>query len=161
MIRFFNKVNNFTSFYKECKDKFFAYLMRCTGDYYLSSDILQESFTRYLDRYGNEEQSVSLLYTIGRNLIVDNARKQKRNPQPPMDREQSVDKHEHYFMVREEYRRVLSAMQQLDGDERNILSLAVSSEFSYREIASLTNTSEANVKTKVHRARIKLRKIIR
>ena len=135
--------------------------MRCTGDYYLSSDILQESFTRYLDRYGNEEQSVSLLYTIGRNLIVDNARKQKRNPQPPMDREQSVDKHEHYFMVREEYRRVLSAMQQLDGDERNILSLAVSSEFSYREIASLTNTSEANVKTKVHRARIKLRKIIR
>jgi RNA polymerase sigma-70 factor (ECF subfamily) len=63
-------------------------------------------------------------------------------------------------MVREEYRRVLAAIQQLDEDERDILALAVSSDMSYQEISSLTGFSEANVKVKVHRARIKLRKII-
>ncbi len=134
--------------------------MRSTGDYYLSSDILQESFTRYLERYGQEEQSVSLLYTIGRNLVCDAARKNPRNPHIQIDQEISGADHEHDFMVREEYRRVLAAMQQLDEDERDILALAVSSDLSYREISSLTGLSEANVKVKVHRARIKIRKII-
>lgn len=134
--------------------------MRNTGDYYLSGDILQESFTRYLERYGEKEQSVSLLYTIGRNLIFDIARKQKHNPGLQLDPENSGADHEHHFMVREEYRRVLAAMQQLDEDERDILALAVNSNLSYREISSLTGFSEANVKVKVHRARIKLRRII-
>jgi len=134
--------------------------MRSTGDYYLSGDILQESFTRYLERYGEEEQSVSLLYTIGRNLIFDAARKQKRNPGLQTDLETSGADNEHHFLVREEYRRVLAAMQQLDGDERDILALAVSTDLSYREISALTGFSEANVKVKIHRSRIKLRKIM-
>ena len=59
-------------------------------------------------------------------------------------------------MVREQYRQVLSAMQTLDADERDILALAVSSELSYREISTIAGISEANVKVKVHRARAKL-----
>ena len=71
-----------------------------------------------------------------------------------------VDDHEHYLMVREQYRQVLAAMQTLEADERDILALTVSSQLSYREISSVTGISEANVKVKVHRARAKLRKII-
>ena len=59
--------------------------MRRTGDYHLSSDILQESFTRYFERYGNKQHSLSLLYTIGRNLIFDAARKQARITELQMD----------------------------------------------------------------------------
>ena len=44
----------------------FAYLMRITGDYYLSGDIMQESFTRYLDRYGKQKQSAPVLFKIAR-----------------------------------------------------------------------------------------------
>jgi RNA polymerase sigma-70 factor, ECF subfamily len=134
--------------------------MRSTGDYYLASDIMQESFTRYLERYDKDAQNPALLYTIGRNLIYDNARKQKRNSQLHLDRDHPVDDQEHYLMVREQYRQVLSAMQTLETDERDILALAVSSQLSYREISSIAGTSEANVKVKVHRARAKLRKII-
>ena len=139
---------------------FFAYLMRSTGDYYLASDIMQESFTRYLERYGKNSESAALLYTIGRNLIYDNARKQKRNTQLQSDENSLVDDHEHYLMVREEYRQVLAAMQTLEADERDILARAVSSQMSYREISSIAGISEANVKVKVHRARTKLRQII-
>jgi RNA polymerase sigma-70 factor (ECF subfamily) len=60
-------------------------------------------------------------------------------------------------MVRDEYRRVLVAMKHLEEDERDLLSLVVSSELPYRELALITGTSEANVKVKIHRARKKLR----
>ncbi len=60
-------------------------------------------------------------------------------------------------MVRSEYRRVLSAMQSLDEDEREILALAAGEDLTYREIASLVGISEVSVKVKVHRARLKLR----
>jgi RNA polymerase sigma-70 factor (ECF subfamily) len=159
-MRYINSVRKFRAFYNQHKDMFFAYLMRSTGDYYLASDIMQESFTRCLERYGKDSRNAGLLYTIGRNLIYDNARNQKRNAQLQSDDNSLVDDHEHYLMVREEYRQVLAAMQTLEADERDILALAVSSQMSYREISTITGISEANVKVKVHRARTKLRQII-
>jgi len=159
-LRYINSVRKFRAFYNEHKDMFFAYLMRSTGDYYLASDIMQESFTRCMERYGKDSPNAGLLYTIGRNLIYDNARKQKRNAQLQSDDKSPVVDHEHYLMVREEYRQVLAAMQTLEADERDILALAVSSQMSYREISAITGISEANVKVKVHRARTKLRQII-
>ena len=154
-------MNSFRDFYNKHKDRFFAYLMRCTGDYFLSGDIMQESFTRYLEKYGRNQPSPALLYTIGRNLIFDNARKQSRTNALETGKEDSLDDMEHNLLVREEYRQVLAAMQQLESDERDILALTVSSGLSYRDIALVAGISEANVKVKVHRARIKLRKIIR
>jgi RNA polymerase sigma-70 factor (ECF subfamily) len=159
-LRYINSVRKFKAFYDKHKERFFAYLMRSTGDYYLASDIMQESFTRLLERYGKNPEAASLLYTIGRNLIYDNARKQKRNAVNQPNRNDVADDQEHYLMVREQYRQVLSAMQTLDDDERDILALAVSSQLSYREISSIAGISEANVKVKIHRARAKLRKII-
>ena len=159
-MRYINSVRRFKAFYNEHKDMFFAYLMRSTGDYYLAGDIMQESFTRYLERYGKDSENAALHYTIGRNLIYDNARRQKRNSQLQSDRGNPVDDQEHHLMVRDQYRQVLSAMQKLEDDERDILALAVSSQLSYREISSIAGISEANVKVKVHRARAKLRKII-
>ncbi|MBW2517570.1 MAG: RNA polymerase subunit sigma, partial [Deltaproteobacteria bacterium] len=57
----------------------FAYLMRTSGDYDLSGDIMQESFTRYLARYGKNEPSAPLLFRIARNALTDHRRKSKRN----------------------------------------------------------------------------------
>jgi RNA polymerase sigma-70 factor, ECF subfamily len=49
-------------------------------------------------------------------------------------------------------------MKELEDDEREILALVLSGDLNYKEIASVTGTSEANVKVKVHRARIKIKK---
>ena len=70
---------NFRAFYQKHRERLFAYLMRSTGDYYLSGDILQESFTRYLEKYGGDGQNTALLYTIARNAVVDGHRKQGRD----------------------------------------------------------------------------------
>ena len=48
----------------------FGYLMRTSGDYYLSGDIMQESFTRFYKHYRHQSQEPSLLYTIARNALL-------------------------------------------------------------------------------------------
>jgi len=53
--------------------------MRLTGNYQLASDIMQESFARYLEHYGPQTQNISLLFTIARNLVWDNTRKKTRD----------------------------------------------------------------------------------
>ena len=150
-------MNTFKDFYNQQRRKFFAYLIRRSGDYHLACDIMQESFVRLYEKYTAENHTPQLLYTIGRNLVLDSLRKRKWNPTPLEDDTQPADSQEHYLMVRDEYRRVLAAMRQLEDDERDLLSLVVSSEMPYRELARITGISEANVKVKIHRARKKLR----
>ena len=153
-------MTNFKAFYKKHRDRLFAYLMRSTGDYYLSGDILQESFTRYLEKYGEEEPSPALLYTIARNAVVDGHRQVGRDTRLSDNHEPDGPNPERQMEVREDYRRVLAAMQELEPEERDILSLVVSSGLPYREIARIAGTSEANVKVRVHRARVKLKKMM-
>jgi len=153
-------VLHFSEFYSKYRDRLFAYLMRCTGDYQLSSDILQESFTRYMEKYAAQGHNAALLYAIARNAVVDGHRKQARNSPLPDEPEHSVSDPEAHLMVREDYRRILAAMQQLAPEEREVLSLVVSSDLSYREIARITRTSEGNVKVRVHRARMRLKKLM-
>ena len=150
----------FRSFYNRYKDLLFAYLMRTCGDYYLSGDIMQESFTRYLDRYGKSEPNAPLLFKIARNALLDHRRKSNRSTELHEENEPRGGNPEHHLMVRDEYRRTLSAMQQLEEAERDVLSLVVGSNMSYREIAEIQNISEQNVKVRVHRARVKLREIL-
>jgi RNA polymerase sigma-70 factor, ECF subfamily len=150
-------VNTFKDFYNQQRQKFFSYLIRRAGDYHLACDIMQESFARLYEKYTAENFTPQLLYTIGRNLILDALRKRKHNPSGMDDAEPAVDDQEHYLSVRDEYRQVLAAMRHLENDERDLLSLVVSSELSYRELAEITGLSEANVKVKIHRARKKLR----
>jgi RNA polymerase sigma-70 factor (ECF subfamily) len=150
-------VNTFKDFYNRQRQRFFAYLVRRAGDYQLACDIMQESFARMYEKYTAEQFTPQLLYTIGRNLVLDALRKRRRNPSQTDDVEQPVDGQEHYLLVRDEYRQVLAAMRHLDDDERDLLALVVSSELPYRELAAMTGLSEANVKVKIHRARKKMR----
>ena len=158
--RYIIKVSDFRAFYREHRDRLFAYLMRSTGDYYLSGDILQESFTRYLEKYGEEAPKPALLYTIARNAVVDGHRLKGR--EAPLSDPLDLSRHnpEAHMMVSEDCRRVLAGMQVLGREERDILSLVVSSGLPYRDVARIAGTSEANVKVRVHRARVKLKKIM-
>ena len=153
-------MNVFRSFYNDHKDRLFGYLLRKSGNYHLAADITQESFTRYLERYNEREYSPALLFTIGRNLLLDHIRKNRSNiSYQEEEHGQSVDQ-EHIYQIHDEAKQVLTALQQMNDEERDILSLLASSDLSYRAIAQMTGNSEANIKVKIHRARIKLKKIL-
>lgn len=161
LICYISNVETFSSFYQAQSEKLFGYMIRLTGDYQLSCDIMQESFARYLEHYGPQTQNVSLLFTIARNAVWDNNRKRSHIKELEDDIKDGAIDPEQQLSVREEYRKVLAAMQQLDKTDRDILALTVSSDMTYRDIAAVTGISEANVKVKVHRTRIKLRKILK
>ena len=155
------KVKVFNHFYSEHKNSLFAYLMRMTGDYYLASDILQESFTRLLARYAPPAWCKALLFRVARNAMIDEKRKCRDDKRQELTDIHGAQDHEHDLMIRETYRKVLKALQRLEPMEQDILNLKISSNLKYRDIADIVGISEANVKVKIHRARIKLKSILR
>lgn len=160
LFRYKNIVKRFRSFYEHYQERLFAYLLKMTGDYHLSADLMQESFTRYLERYKNRPHSGSLLFAIGRNLVIDHARRRNTRASYENGKNRCHVDQEQILMVREQYRQVLAALQKLPQKERDTLALAVSSDLPYSKIAEITGISEANVKVKIHRARVKLRRIL-
>ena len=153
-------INKYRQFYEAYKNKLFRYLMFRSGDYELSRDIMQESFTRHFQHSQNStEASPAFLFTIARNALVDYQRHENNfthiqdyAPQPPLDIEAD-------YIVREEWRNVSKAFNKLPKEDREILGLVVSG-LPYRQIGEILGLSQANVKVRVHRARVRLRDIM-
>jgi RNA polymerase sigma-70 factor, ECF subfamily len=154
-------VKIFKQFYIENKTHLFAYLMRMTGDYYLASDILQESFTRLWSRYRAKNWCKALLFKIARNALIDEKRKSKYRQSQELNDTHGARNYGQDFFVRESYREVLKAIQRLEPLEKDILVMKITSNLAYREIAEIVGTSEANIKIKIHRARMKLKSLIK
>jgi len=152
------KVKTFERFYEAYRERFFGYLLRKTANYHLAADILQESFVRYLEKYRDRGENPSLLFTIGRNLLYDLARKSQLERNHPVEGKRSEPDEESLYLVKEESRRLLRALQALNEEDRDLLALASGGELSYREIAAISGWSEANVKVRIHRCRMKLKK---
>ncbi len=153
-------MHKFRKFYIDNRDKLFGYLLRKSGNKYLAADLVQETFTRYMERYRNQEQSPALLYTIGRNLFYDEMRHNNRLVSGEEISKDTVADQEEAYIAKEESSKILAAMDRLGEDERDILALVVSSGLGYQEIADIRQCSVANIKVKVHRARQKLKKLL-
>ena len=153
-------MESYEQFYRHNMGRVFAYLLRLTGDYQLSKDLMQESFTRYLARYGRNGSNRALLFTIARNAALDAARK-RREDTTSGDEALSVDGDpERKLIEKQALDRMIAAIQQLNAVDRELIALLATESFCYREIGKLLNISEANVKVKVHRARTRLRAIL-
>lgn len=153
-------MNLFKDFYTSQKDRLFGYILKRTGNPSLAADLAQESFVKYIGSYGQESPASSLLYTICRNLITDHFRKQRPEDTFADHHQQTGMNQEEKMILREETRQVLQAMNQLDAVDARLLHLVAGSNLSYREISRITHLSEANIKVRIHRARIQLKNIL-
>ncbi|MEI6259449.1 MAG: RNA polymerase sigma factor [Deltaproteobacteria bacterium] len=151
------------TFYRAGKDKLFGYLVRMTANHDLSADVMQESFVRYIEHYGSGPCQYSLLYRIARNVLTDHFRRNNRFTYMDDDVvEDNCVTPEQTIVARDAFQQVLNAMQKLKPDDREILSLAAGDgNLSYQQIGEITGNSEANVKVRIHRARLKLREILK
>lgn len=139
----------------------FAYLLRMTGDGQLSSDLVQESFTRCLSKYGRNGNNRALLYTVARNAALDALNKRREARMQGDEALSSLGDPEHQLIEKESYRRMIAAIQKLNPVDRELIALLATETFSYREIGKMLHISEANVKVKVHRARLRLKAILK
>ena len=153
-------MENFDEFYKRLYRQLFLYAVRMTGNSETAADIAQESFARCIRRYGEQNRDGALLFATARNLLRDGFR--RRRLREVFLREARAEKQagSDVLEIREEYRNVMKGLERLDDESRELLSMVASSDLSYREIAEMNATTEANVKVRVHRARVRLKAIL-
>ena len=131
-----------------------------TGDREASSDCGQEAMIRIwraLDSYRGDCAFESWVYRIAANCCMDWLRKKKRDRsvsiEPMKDTEAQV-------IAKDERRRLREAIALLPEDQREALVLTQLERVSYEEAARMLDISEGTVKSRVNRAKARLKEIL-
>ena len=171
-------MKEFEEIYKEVAPGLMNYLVASGSPYAVACDILQETFLRLWKRRDELEDNFGqvrgLVYTIARNYRIDLLRKGKRevlqeeitdetiqsggDAASPFSFSRPVEVEDENAALR---RKLNAALDQLPPTLREAFTLFQLGELSIREIAWQTHVSEANVKVRIHRAKEKLREILK
>lgn len=154
-------MKKYSDFYEAYKNKLFRFLVFRCGDSEVSKDMMQESFTRHYQYSINKPAlSPALLFTIARNALVDYQRHENKftliqdyAPQHSQDIEADI-------IAKEEYQTVTVAFKKLPREDQEIMMLLVAG-LPYKQIGEILELSESNTKVRIHRARVRLRDILK
>lgn len=154
----------FRELYDRWADRVYGFCLRQLGDEAEAADAFQETFRRLIEsRDGYEEQGrfESWLFTLARRACVDRTRTAAQEREGPSPDEESGPTP--VAASPDPARRAADrdwlqrALAELTEAQREALLLAKYEEFSYAEIAAMTDSTEAAVKQRVYRALEKLR----
>ncbi len=145
------------------KGRIFSYVLRLVKNYDDAEEITFETFIRCFKSLKSFDTSKSLcswLFTIAHNLVVDFFRKQKIEYEY-LDESYSasVDFREK-FEAEKRLKELEIALGQLVPIDREIVILFHREELSYQEISNILNLPVSTIKTRLHRARKKLKKLL-
>jgi len=134
----------------------YRFLLRLTGNADLAKDLTQDVFLRVVRSPGNyldTGHERAWLFTIARNVLRDRYRDSTRRPtEVPLENAAHVSAEEPgVFSL--ELDKALSTLLEAD---REVFLLRDTVGLSYQEIADLTSTTVAAVRSRLHRARLAL-----
>lgn len=118
-----------------------------------TEDIVSDIFFKALDRIDSCDENRlfrTWLYTIARNTVIDHYRTHKHHAS--LDHEDAPDIHDTHQDIerdtinKESLAEVKDALHELTDDQREIVTLRVWDELSYKEIAAITGKTEGNCK---------------
>ncbi|MBQ9197063.1 MAG: sigma-70 family RNA polymerase sigma factor [Clostridia bacterium] len=144
--------------------------LRMTGNAADAQDCAQEAFLNAYRAYGNFRKRASektWLYRIAYNACLDLLRRQKNDASLEALRENGFDPADNLqpqpgaAMERDELRRQIGiALMQLPEDQRAVMILRDFQQMPYDEIARVLEVSEGTVKSRLSRAREKVKNIL-
>lgn len=139
-------------------------------DYHEAEDVVQNTIIKLLSRLEKIEtvrcnKTRDFLVIIVRNLSINIYKLRKQRKSIPIDDLiESLPKNdispELHILRLEQAKNVAKLLAKLDDAYADILALKYSYEYSNSEIAELINTTEGNVRVKLHRARQALKKLV-
>jgi RNA polymerase sigma-70 factor (ECF subfamily) len=158
------------------QDRIFNLSARILGDHDLAEDITQNTFlTAYLNlpRFRNGSFR-SWLFRIATNLCYDVHRRHKRYPVLSLENEVLAEERNsplHDFsgssimpemeVERHELEQVIQqALNRLDADQRTLVVLIDQQDFDYAEVAQILRIPIGTVKSRLARARLRLRQLL-
>src|SRR5215469_15605065 len=151
----------------------YSYALRLTHNEADARDLSQEAFIRVYRAWKSFEPGTSFLswiYRIVTNLHRDELRRRKGRYQEeiPDDNEPQAFGGQRPLatepiedLVESQYSETMSkALAALSPDQRQVIVLADIEEYSYQEIAEIVGCSIGTVRSRLHRARQQLRKLV-
>jgi len=129
-------------------------------------DTVQEAFIRVytgLGTFGGRSSLSTWIYTVARNHAV-NVRAKWRDNVVPLDRTAEIASSdlgpERELARRDAAEDIEYLLSCLEGDSRQVIELRYLAGRKYNEIAAILEMPEGTVKTLIHRARIKMKRIM-
>jgi RNA polymerase sigma-70 factor (ECF subfamily) len=147
-------------------DRIYRHIYYRVGNETDAEDLTQQVFLKAWEAIHKYQRTkspfVAWLMTISHNLVVDFHRTRKRGA--PLEVEILADDSttgpEQTTEARFEQQRLRRVILRLSGDEQQVVVLRFMEGFEFREIASVMKKKEGNVRVILHRAMVKLRKIL-
>ena len=129
-------------------------------DFALADDIVQETYVKIMEKASSYEKGTNArawILSIARNLAIDVYRRRSLvcTEQETEDDENRFDEGEVLFSME-----VKRALDTLDDEERQIITMKVYAELKHRMIAKILDISEEACKKKYQRAIAKLRVLL-
>jgi RNA polymerase sigma-70 factor (ECF subfamily) len=145
----------------------YGFLFHMTYKREASEDMVQHVFYKMLKSshtFTGSGEFVHWMYTIARNVIKDEAKKNKRyayhdDVDDHADRIPGGTDTGHELDKKEQHRELYRAMERLSEEQREILTMSRFQELKHQEIAQILNINEGAVKVRVHRALSELKNI--
>jgi len=145
----------------------FNYIYRFYGNYELAQELTQETFLRcyqFLKSYDPERKFSTWLYTVAKNLCIDELKKQRSAREVRLDdvlpaveakdAESALERNQQMECIRtEENFKLLEALQELPAAARTVLLLHYFQGLSYQEIGETLGLPVSTVKIRIFRAK--------
>jgi RNA polymerase sigma factor (sigma-70 family) len=151
-------MTDFEALYQKYAQDVFRFAFFLSGNRADAEDIASETFVRAWNAPGGIRQSTvkAYLLVIARNCYLQGLRRSGRHAPLEQDFADPRQAPHDSAAQRAELERVMLDLQQLPETDRTALLLSAAEEMSYEQIAETLGLSLGAVKTKIHRARLKL-----
>ncbi len=145
------------------KGKIFSYIFRLVQNYHDAEDLTYETFIKCFNSLNTFRQDRSFkawLFTIAHNTAMDFFRKHRQNIEYLDDMHSVPDAFVEECEKTRKFEKLEAALARLNPQDREIVILFHYEEHSYDEISRLLDMPVSTIKTRLHRARLKLRDIV-
>lgn len=160
------------------KTPLYNFALRQLRSHALAEDVVQDTFVRVVQgakEFQNASKFSTWLYTIARNLCIDQVRKSSLRKHPSLEQgtggedgpslgEQLSDPRsnvERSAVSAELKGRILAAVESLPADQREVFLLREVSNLPFKEIAEVTGVPENTVKSRMRYALERLQEALR